>query len=32
MIEIDGYDEYYGETAVADDTDLQWRFPGLGSR
>ena len=30
MIEIDGYDECYGETAVADDTDLQWRFALLG--
>ena len=30
MVEIDGYDENYGETAVADDTDLQWRFSLLG--
>ena len=30
MLEIDGYDESYGETAVADDTDLQWRFEALG--
>ena len=30
MVEIDGYDECYGGTAVADDTDLQWRFTKLG--
>lgn len=30
MVEIDGYDECYGGTAVADDTDLQWRFVKLG--
>ena len=30
MIEIDGYDECYGETALADDTDLQWRLALVG--
>jgi glycosyltransferase involved in cell wall biosynthesis len=30
MIEINGFDESYGETAVSDDTDLQWRFEALG--
>ena len=30
MMEIGGYDECYGETALADDTDLQWRFRLLG--
>ena len=30
MVEIGGYDECYGETALADDTDLQWRFALLG--
>jgi len=30
MVEIDGYDECYGETALADDTDLQWRFALYG--
>lgn len=30
MVEIDGYDECYGETALADDTDLQWRFSLFG--
>lgn len=27
---IDGFDEDYFETAVADDTDLQWRFKAAG--
>ena len=27
---INGYDEGYGETALGDDTDLQWRFKALG--
>ena len=30
MIKINGYDESYGETAVGDDTDLQWRFKAIG--
>ena len=30
MFSIDGYDEAYGDTAVADDTDLEWRFRGYG--
>ncbi len=30
MIAIGGYDESYGETALADDTDLQWRFEAYG--
>lgn len=30
LIAIDGYDESYGETALADDTDLQWRFEMYG--
>jgi len=30
MLEINGFDESYGETAVTDDTDLQWRFEALG--
>jgi cellulose synthase/poly-beta-1,6-N-acetylglucosamine synthase-like glycosyltransferase len=30
MLEINGFDESYGESAVPDDTDLQWRFEALG--
>lgn len=30
MLAIDGFDECYGHTAVADDTDLQWRFKAYG--
>ncbi|MDX4012944.1 glycosyltransferase [Aliarcobacter skirrowii] len=30
MIEINGYDEGYGESAVGTDTDLEWRFKALG--
>lgn len=30
MLAINGYDEGYGETAVGDDTDLEWRFKGIG--
>lgn len=30
IININGYDEGYGETALGDDTDLQWRFKALG--
>jgi len=26
IISINGYDEGYGETALSDDTDLEWRF------
>lgn len=32
MVSINGYDEDYGETAVGDDTDLEWRFKALGLR
>ena len=30
LIAIDGFDESYGETAVPDDTDLQWRLEASG--
>lgn len=30
MTAINGFDESYGETAVSDDTDLQWRFAAYG--
>lgn len=30
MVEINGFDESYEGTAVADDTDLEWRFKGNG--
>ena len=30
MFKINGYDEGYGETAVGDDTDIQWRFKEIG--
>ena len=30
MLEVNGYDEGYGETAVGDDTDMQWRLEGIG--
>jgi glycosyltransferase involved in cell wall biosynthesis len=30
MININGYDESYGETAIPDDTDLEWRFKQAG--
>jgi len=30
IVAIDGFDESYGETAVPDDTDLQWRFTKYG--
>lgn len=30
IFEINGFDESYGQTAVADDTDIQWRFEALG--
>lgn len=32
MLEINGFDESYGATAVADDTDIQWRLEALGVR
>ena len=32
FIKIDGFDESYGETAVPDDTDIQWRFEAAGLR
>mgnify|MGYP001122577400 FL=1 len=30
MLEINGFDESYGETAVSDDMDLDWRFRAKG--
>jgi glycosyltransferase involved in cell wall biosynthesis len=30
MLKLNGYDEGYGETAVGDDTDLEWRFKAAG--
>jgi GT2 family glycosyltransferase len=30
ILAIDGFDESYGETAVPDDTDLQWRLEAAG--
>ena len=30
MYNIDGYDEGYGDTSVADDMDLEWRFNAYG--
>ncbi|WNL28493.1 glycosyltransferase [Arcobacter cryaerophilus gv. pseudocryaerophilus] len=32
IIAINGYDEGYGETAIGDDTDLEWRFKALGCK
>ena len=32
LIAIDGFDESYGETAVPDDTDLQWRLEASGRK
>lgn len=32
LLAIDGFDESYGETAVPDDTDLQWRLEAVGRR
>jgi len=32
FIKINGFDESYGETAVPDDTDIQWRFEAAGLR
>ena len=30
MVEINGFDEGYGGTAISDDTDLDWRFRAKG--
>jgi len=30
MIDINGFDESYGETAIPDDMDLEWRFKAFG--
>lgn len=30
IINIDGFDESYGETAIPDDTDIQWRLVASG--
>lgn len=30
MIDINGFDESYGETAIPDDMDLEWRFKASG--
>ncbi len=30
MIDINGFDESYGETAIPDDMDLEWRFQAHG--
>ncbi|HSW38586.1 MAG TPA: glycosyltransferase [Acidobacteriota bacterium] len=30
MFAVNGYDEAYGETSYADDTDLEWRFKAIG--
>ncbi|MCK9455055.1 MAG: glycosyltransferase [Sulfurimonas sp.] len=30
IVEINGYDEAYRDTAVGDDTDLEWRFKAIG--
>ncbi len=32
MVEINGFDESYGESAVSDDMDLDWRFRSYGLR
>jgi glycosyltransferase involved in cell wall biosynthesis len=32
LIAINGYDEGYGETALGDDTDLEWRFKAYGCK
>ena len=32
ILAINGYDEGYGETALGDDTDLEWRFKANGSK
>ncbi|WP_421847907.1 glycosyltransferase [Marinomonas sp.] len=30
LIEINGFDEAYGESALPDDTDIEWRFKAYG--
>ena len=30
MIDINGFDEELGNSAYASDTDLEWRFRGVG--
>ena len=30
MLAMNGFDESYGETAISDDVDLEWRFTSLG--
>jgi len=30
MVAINGFDEGYGPSPLSDDTDLQWRFVGMG--
>ena len=30
IVAINGYDEGYGETALGDDTDIEWRFKAVG--
>ena len=32
MIEINGFDESYGESSLSDDVDLEWRFQAYGLR
>lgn len=32
MLAINGYDESYGETAVGDDTDIEWRMRAYGCK
>jgi glycosyltransferase involved in cell wall biosynthesis len=32
IVAINGYDEGYGETALGDDTDLEWRFKAYGCK
>lgn len=32
MLAIDGFDESYGQLALPDDTDIQWRFKAYGLR
>ncbi|WP_051563868.1 glycosyltransferase [Enterovibrio calviensis] len=32
IVSINGFDESYGETAIGDDTDIEWRFISYGLR
>ena len=32
ILAINGYNEEYGETAIGDDTDLEWRFKSAGCK